>query len=118
MFVLKVLPYWSKSYWEKKTFGLVALMANEESTPLEPLRGGESCSIRVRGGIRYIFWGQHQEKRPNAASGRPKPINLDVAWDPNVLISPKWWDERGIWLYSIVRRYVEWTPYIYAMYVW
>jgi hypothetical protein len=48
-------------------------------------------------------------RRPNAPRGRPQPINLEEARDPNVLSNPIWQDERGMSMCSIVPRYVEWT---------
>lgn len=86
-------------------------MAEEDNTPPVPPLGGDSGS---GGGTPQSTPGSTPggtpgRRRPNAPRGRPQPINLDVARDPNILANPGWQNERGLWMYSTVRRYVEWT---------
>ena len=78
-------------------------MADEENIPPEPPCGGESCSRDTLG---LMLGGTPKRKGLNGPRGIPQPINMEVAWDPNVLTNLGWWDETGMWLYSIIGRYV------------
>jgi len=85
-------------------------MADEENLPPEPPRDGDLDT----GGTPQSTQGSTPgstggRRRGNAPRGRPQPINLEVARDPNILANPGWQNERGTWMYSTVRRYVEWT---------
>src|SRR5665213_3516984 len=85
-------------------------MADEENLPPEPPRDGDLDT----GGTPQSTQGSTPgstggRRRGNAPRSRPQPINLEVARDPNILANPGWQNERGTWMYSTVRRYVEWT---------
>ena len=68
-----------------------------------------------RGTLRLMLGGtprRRRRRRLNAPRGILQPIKMEVARDPNILTNPGWWDERGMWLYSIVGGYVEWKRLI------
>lgn len=72
------------------------------------LWGGGTVGSTSRGTSRW--------RRPNALRGRPKPINLEVLQDPNILTNPRWQDEKGMWMYNTIRRYVDghiWWEYLF-----
>ena len=87
-------------------------MVDEENTPLEPLRGGESRF----GGLWYGLQGWpkevHLEEVDQMQRGGPQPINLEVAWDPNIITDPGWQDERGMWMYSTIKG--RWSEHIWG----
>ena len=88
-------------------------MADEENIPPEPPRGGDSGSGGPPQGTPGSTPGSTPgRRRPNAPRGRPQHINLEVAQNPYVLANQGWESERGLWMYSTVRKYVEWTHLI------
>lgn len=65
------------------------MMVDEENTPPKPPCGRESS---LNGTLVHTLGstprGTPGRRRPNAPWGRPQPINLKMAWDPNVLANP------------------------------
>ena len=94
-------------------------MADEENTPPDPPRGREAdlgSGGSPQGTPVTTLGGTPGRRQPNAPRGRPQPINLQVARDPNILANPGWqneiccrMEEWGLWMYNTVRKYVEWT---------
>ena len=70
-------------------------MADEENTLPKPPHGEESGSGGTAGST---LGGTYGRMRLNAPMGRPQPLNLEVVPDANVLASPGWQDERGMWM--------------------
>lgn len=59
--------------------------------------------------LKLILGGTPKRRRSIAPRCRPQPITLEVARNTNILATPRWLNERGMWMYNIVWRYVEWT---------
>ena len=48
------------------------------------------------GTLGLTLGGTSRRRKLNALRGRLQPINLEVAWDPKVLVNLKWQDDTGM----------------------
>ena len=81
------------------------MMADEVYTPLEPLRGRGLTFGGTQVQTPGSTLGGTLGRRLNTLKDKPQPINLEVVHDPNILANPKWYDEKGMWMYSTIQRY-------------